>query len=124
MLLRSETRRILAYRHPIDMRRSFNGLMGLVQSALHEDPLSGTLFAFVNRRGNLLKLLFWDRTGFCVFAKRLEHNRFVLPGDGDTQELSMRAFELILDGIVLGGRRSLGVQTQHDTRRESSIART
>lgn len=122
MLLGRETRRILAYRHPVDMRRSFNGLMGLVQGTLHEDPLSGTLFAFFNRRGNLLKLLFWDRTGFCVFAKRLEHNRFVLPGDDDMQELSTRAFELILDGISLGVRRARGVQVVHDARRESRSA--
>lgn len=120
MLLGRETRRILAYRHPVDMRRSFDGLMGLVQSVLREDPLSGTFFAFVNRRGNLLKLLFWDRTGFCVFAKRLEHRRFVLPGDADTQELSMRAFELILDGILLGGRRTRDVQVVHDARREGT----
>lgn len=123
MLWSRETRRILAYRHPVDMRRSFDGLLGLVQGTLREDPLSGTLFAFFNRRGNLLKLLFWDRTGFCLFAKRLEHGRFVLPGDAATQELSMRAFELILDGISLGGRRTRGVQVVHDVRRESSSAR-
>lgn len=123
MLLGRETRRILAYRHPVDMRRSFNGLMGLVQGTLREDVLSGSLYVFFNRRGNLLKLLFWDRTGFCLFAKRLEHGRFVLPGDGDTQELSTRAFELILDGILLGNRRTRGVQVVHDARRESASAR-
>jgi len=123
MLLGRETRRILAYRHPVDMRRSFDGLMGLVHGTLREDALSGSLYVFFNRRGNLLKLLFWDRTGFCLFAKRLEHGRFVLPGDADTQELSMRAFELILDGISLGGRRTRDVQVVHDVRRESSSAR-
>jgi transposase len=123
MLFGRETRRILAYRHPVDMRRSFDGLLGLVQGVLREDPLSGTLFTFFNRRGNLLKLLFWDRTGFCVFAKRLERNRFVLPGDGDIQELSVRALELILDGISLDVRRRLGAQGMHDARRESSSAR-
>lgn len=124
MLFGRETRRILAYRHPVDMRRSFNGLMGLVQSALREDVLSGSLYVFFNRRGNLLKLLFWDRTGFCLFAKRLEHGRFVLPGDADTQELSLRAFELILDGISLCGRRTRVVQVVHDARRKSSSARS
>jgi len=124
MLLGRETRRILAYRHPVDMRRSFDGLMGLVQGTLCEDVLSGTLFTFFNRRGNLLKLLYWDRTGFCLFAKRLEHGRFVLPGDADTQELSLRAFELILDGISLDVRRAHGVQVVHDARRESCSARS
>src|SRR5213593_4826456 len=120
MLFDRETRRILAYRHPVDMRRSFDGLMGLVQARLREDVLSGSLYVFFNRRGNLLKLLFWDRTGFCVFAKRLEHGRFVLPGDADTEELSMRAFELILDGMSLDVRRMHRAKVVHDVRRESS----
>lgn len=118
-----EARRILAYRHPVDMRRSFNGLMGLVQARLREDVLSGSLYVFFNRRGNLLKLLYWDRTGFCLFAKRLEHSRFVLPGDSDTEELSPRAFELILDGISLDVRRRHRAEMMHDVRRESSSAR-
>jgi transposase len=123
MLFGRETRRILAYRHPVDMRKSFTGLTGLVQGTLREDVLSGGLYVFFNRRGNLLKLLFWDRTGFCLFAKRLEHGRFVLPGDADTQELSVRALELILDGIPLGVRRAHGVEVVHDARRESRSAR-
>lgn len=122
MFPRHAAHRILAYRRPIDMRKSFDGLIGLVQGTLREDPLSGSLFVFFNRRGNYLKLVYWDRTGFSLFAKRLERGRFALPGDADKQELSMQAFELILDGIVLGGRRVLGVQTQHDVRRESHFA--
>ena len=82
-------------------------LVGVVQSVLKEDPLSGTLFVFFNRRGNYLKLVAWDRTGFCLFAKRLERGRFRLPADGPVQELSERAFRLILDGIVLGRRRRM-----------------
>jgi len=69
-----------------------------------EDPLSGSLYVFFNRHGNYLKLVYWDRTGFSLFAKRLERGRFALPGDADKQELSLKAFELVLDGIVLGGR--------------------
>jgi transposase len=123
MLFARDSRRILAYRRPIDMRKSFDGLLGIVQATLHEDPLSGTLFVFFNGRGNLLKLVFWDRTGFSLFAKRLEHGRFALPGDGDKQELSARAFELILDGILLGERHRRGVQVMHDAARESASAR-
>jgi transposase len=107
MLLRGEPRRILAYCEPVDMRKSFDGLIGLVKNALHEDPLSGTLFVFFNRRGNYLKLVTWDRTGFCLFAKRLEQGRFRLPEDALQQELSERAFHLILDGIVLGKRQRM-----------------
>jgi len=89
------------------MRKSFNGLVALVQGALGEDPLSGDLFVFVNRRGNYLKLVTWDRTGFCLFAKRLEQGRFRLPSDEDKQEITQEALRLILDGIVLGRRRRM-----------------
>ena len=97
-----EVRRILAYRHPVDMRKSFDGLVALVKNALGEDPLSGSLYVFINRRRTYVKLVYWDRTGFCLFAKRLEHARFVLPGSSETFELSKQAFLLFLDGIVLG----------------------
>jgi len=98
------TRRILAYRDPVDMRKSFDGLIAIVRHVLEEDPLSGDLFVFVNRRGSYLKLVYFDRTGFCLFAKRLERGRFVLPGTARTLELTDQAFRLILDGIALGGR--------------------
>lgn len=86
------------------MRRSFDGLLGVVSSALGEDPLSPTLFVFFNRRRTLLKALYWDRTGFCLFAKRLEQGRFLLSGDARLQDLDERRFRLLLDGIVLGKR--------------------
>ena len=107
MRVTSEVSRILAYRHSVDMRKSFDGLIGLVKNALNEDPLSGTLYVFTNRRRNYVKAVYWDRTGFCLFAKRLERGRFVLPGDAERFELSEQAFRLLLDGIVLGGRARL-----------------
>ena len=107
MFLAERPRRILAYRDPVDMRKSFDGLVALVRSVLEEDPLSGTLFVFFNRRGNYLKLVTWDRTGFCLFAKRLERGRFQLPSGSRQQELSEQAFRLILDGIALGKKRCL-----------------
>ena len=122
MFFSNGPRRILAYRRPVDMRKSFDGLIGLVQGHLLEDPLSGSLFVFLNRRGNYLKLVYWDRTGFCLFAKRLERGRFTLVGEAMKQELSPRALELILDGIVLGGRRMHRVEGMHDARREGRFA--
>ena len=89
------------------MRKSFNGLVAVVQNVLGEDPLSDTLFVFFNRRGNYMKLVTWDRTGYCLFAKRLERGRFRLPSGEAKQEISERAFRLILDGIVLGRRRRI-----------------
>jgi transposase len=97
-------RRILAYREPVDLRKSFPGLIGLVKGVLAEDPLSGSVFVFINRRGTLIKSLYWDRTGFCLFAKRLERGRFRLPGDGPRQELDAQRLQLVLDGIELGRR--------------------
>jgi transposase len=107
LFLPSAPRRILAYNEPVDMRKSFNGLVALVQSVLHEDPLSGSLYVFFNRRGNYMKLVTWDRTGYCLFAKKLERGRFRLPSGDAKQEISEQAFRLILDGIMLGRRRQM-----------------
>lgn len=104
MVVIREVSRILAYRKPVDMRKSFDGLLGLVKHVLSEDPLSGTLYIFANRRGTYIKGVYWDRTGFCLFAKRLERGRFVLPSEAERVELSEQAFRLLLDGIVLGRR--------------------
>ena len=89
------------------MRKQFDGLVAIVRNELREDPLSGSLYVFLNRRRNYLKLVYWDRTGFCLFAKRLERGRFSLPGDAETFELSEQAFRLLLDGILLGANRRL-----------------
>jgi transposase len=107
MLLRNEVRRILAWSEAVDMRKSFDGLMTLVQGTLKEDPLDGTLYVFFNRRANYVKSIYFDRTGYCLFAKKLETGRFTLPGDGRKQELNERAFLLLLDGISLGKRRRI-----------------
>lgn len=102
---RPSVRRILAYSEPVDMRKAFDGLLGMVKGVLAEDPLSGSVFVFVNRRKTYLKALYWDRTGFCLFAKRLERGRFRFPQEGATHELTAQVFQLLLDGIELGRRR-------------------
>lgn len=104
------------------MRRQIDGLVAVVQNVLGEDPLSGSLFLFRNRRGNYLKGVFWDRTGFILIAKRLEHGRFRFPAETTKQELSVRAFELLLDGIMLGARKRSRVQTMYDAGRASRNA--
>jgi transposase len=101
-------RRIFAYTEPTDMRKSFQGLLGLVQQVFaDQDPYSGSLFVFVNRKGTYLKILAWDRTGFCLYAKKLERGRFTFPGSDAKQELSDQALRFILDGIGLGVRRAV-----------------
>lgn len=100
-------RRIFAYTQPTDMRKSFQGLLALVQQVFAEhDPYSGSLFVFVNRPGNFVKILAWDRTGFCLYAKKLERGRFRFPSEAVSQELSEKALRFILDGIPLGMRRA------------------
>ena len=64
---------------PTDMRKGFDGLSMLVQETLTQDPFAGLLFVFRGKRGDLLKILYWDGQGFCLFAKRLEKGRFVWP---------------------------------------------
>jgi transposase len=94
--------RILAYGNPVDMRKSFNGLLGVVREHVQEDPLSGTFYVFINRSGNYLKGIYWDRTGYCLYAKRLVRGRFRFPLGTETQELNEQVFKLLLDGIVVG----------------------
>jgi transposase len=95
---------------PTDMRKSFDTLACLVQQELGQDPLSGDLFVFRSRRGDRLKLLWWDEDGYSLWYKRLEAGSFILPGaDGQrtavgAHGLVLRPAELalLLDGIDLG----------------------
>ncbi len=107
MFSRREIDRILAYSKAVDMRKSFNGLISVAKRELGEDPLSGTLFVFINRRGNYLKSIYWDRTGYCLFAKKLEKGRFKFPKGDSKQELSEQVLKLMLDGIELGRNRKI-----------------
>lgn len=94
------TTRVFLHERPVDMRRSFTGLVAVVKQVLDEDPLSGSLFVFVNRRGNYAKALYWDRTGFCLWAKRLERGVFVSRHSGVTKRaLSFTDLKLWLEGI-------------------------
>lgn len=94
--------RIFLHERPVDMRKSFDGLYALVKHVLEEDPLSGGLFVFVNRRGNYLKCLYFDRTGFCIWAKRLERGVFLRRHSGGLKRsLSYMDLKLILEGMEL-----------------------
>jgi transposase len=83
-----------------DMRKGFDGLAALVQLSLHEDPFSGQLFVFRGRRGDRVKILWWDGDGLCLFAKRLERGRFVWPRATDgTVHLTQAQLSMLLEGI-------------------------
>ena len=64
---------------PVDLRKGFDGLCNVTRSLLDEDPMSGHLFVFINRRGNRAKILFWDRTGWVIYYKRIERGTFRPP---------------------------------------------
>jgi len=92
--------RIYLYGQPCDMRKSFNGLTALAKNAMGQDPLSGHLFVFVNKRGNYLKALYWDRSGFCIWAKRLERGNFVSNWQLERgREMDYTQLKLLLEGI-------------------------
>lgn len=83
-----------------DMRRSFTGLCSLVQTTLAADPFSGHMFIFRGRRGDRIKLLWWDGTGICLLAKRLEHGRFIWPqAQNGSIALSTAQLSMLLEGI-------------------------
>lgn len=85
-----------------DMRKSFNGLVSIVENDLKRDPLSGHLFVFTNHRRNRIKILFWDRSGLWVCTKRLERGTFAWPtGSEPTAELTSAELALLLGGIDL-----------------------
>jgi transposase len=104
MRLPSSTNRILVYGCPVDMRKGFIGLEATVRQALKEDPLSGDLFVFLNARGNLVKILLWDRTGFIIVSKRLERGRFKLRHQAKKLLITSQSLELLLDGLPAGGQ--------------------
>jgi len=92
--------RVHVYGRPVDMRKSFDGLHALTRQALGLDPLSGQLFVFINRRATQMKVLYWDRSGFCVWAKRLEAGRFVSDWRRiETREMDWTGLKLLLEGI-------------------------
>ena len=100
MLIPEGQVRIWLYAVPTDLRKSFDGLSALVRTKLVEDPLSGQLFVFLNRRRTQLKILYFDRSGYCVWAKRLEQGRFHSAVNGDAkQRLTWTELQLILEGI-------------------------
>jgi transposase len=83
-----------------DMRRGFTGLSALAQTALEQNPFNGHIFVFRGKRGDLIKVLWWDGDGLCLFAKRLERGRFVWPqAESGTVSLSRAQLSMLLEGI-------------------------
>jgi transposase len=92
--------RVYLYGQPVDMRKSFDGLYAVARAAFPQDPTGGDLYVFVNRSGTQIKVLYFDRSGWCVWSKRLEAGRFV--GDWSkvhTHEIDCTRLKLLLEGI-------------------------
>jgi transposase len=98
--------RVYLAKEPADMRKSFDGLAALASGALGLDPLSGHLFVFVNKRRDRIKILYWDRDGLAVWAKRLERGTYRVPPAAATRvEMTTAELAALLAGIDLNTAR-------------------
>ena len=109
--------KVFMARGATDLRKSFDTLAALVCEVIDEDPQSGHLFVFVNRRRDRVKILWWDRSGYCLLAKRLEHGQFKIYDQAGERaahyEMSASDLLLLLEGIDLRGSRR---RPTHDER--------
>jgi transposase len=113
--------RIFLCAQPADMRRSFDGLAQMVREFLGADPLSGHLFVFLNKRGDRIKLLYWDTDGYAIWQKRLEEGRYQFPSvpeSGHGVEIRAADLTMLLDGVDLGS-----VKRRHRYRRPQTESR-
>lgn len=100
--------RIFVCTEPVDMRRSFAGLARCTREVLQQDPSSGALFIFAGKRGDSIKAMWWDKTGYAILYKRLSRGVFRLPaavGGAKSALIDARELALILEGIELPSRR-------------------
>lgn len=92
--------RVFIYGEPVNMRLSYDGLYALARHKMGRDPLSGDLFAFINRRANQIKILYFDRSGWCLWSKRLEQGRLLSDWAAvRTREMDWTGLKLLLEGI-------------------------
>lgn len=108
--------RVYLYGQAVDMRKSFDGLYGIASAAFAGDPTAGDLYVFVSRSGGLIKVLYFDRSGWCVWAKRLESGRFISDwAHARTHEIDCTQLKLLLEGIEPARYRK---RYRHDAPRE------
>lgn len=110
MFLLSPQTKVFLAKDATDMRKSFRGLVAVTEAVLQEDPTSGHLFVFVNRRRDMMKILHWDGAGFWIWYRQLERGSFQLPDpqtldNASGIELTPSQLTLILDGIDLRSAR-------------------
>ena len=101
---------MFVYRLPTDKRKSFHGLVALVESAVKQGPVSGSLFVFFNRQRDRIKIFYWGQTGFCIGYQQLQKGTYPLPDEKSleeqqTIEVTRSQLSLMLDGIDLASVR-------------------
>ncbi len=111
---------------PVDLRRSFDGLAAAAREVLGKDPRSGALFLFVNKNGDRLKALWWDRTGYCLLYKRLERGVFrfpsaLRPGDASVA-IEATEFAKILEGLALTRATTTSIGVMHRKTAAAEVA--
>jgi transposase len=114
--------RVFLHTPATDLRKGFDALCGLVTTAFCQDPTSGHLFLFVNRRRDRIKILYWDRDGLAIWYKRLEAGSFQIPAtatDAVSVEMTATQLSLILSGIDLGSARQRKRYQRHTTAAEN-----
>ena len=115
ILTPNPSRRVFGYPAPVDLRKGYNGLFGLVEQGLHRDPMCGDLYVFVNESRKLCKILLWDGSGLCVFAKRLSLGTFakLWRDDGQALRLTQRELALFIEGSMFFARRPIVPTGEH-----------
>ncbi len=107
MLLSSAQMKVYLALGNTDMRKAINGLSILVQESMELDPFSGHLFVFCNRRRNILKILYWDRNGFCLWSKRLEKHFFRWPESSEeVMKIDQRELMWLVDGLEINQQKA------------------
>lgn len=109
MIALPRTVKVWAYGQPADLRKGYNGLVGLVEQSFKRDVMEGDLYLFVNKKRSTCKVLLWDGTGLCIFAKRLERGRFACLWSDAAAPVRLTSSELALfiEGCTLVGQRTL-----------------
>jgi transposase len=104
---------VYLYRDVVDFRKSINGLVNVVESELVFDVYTGALFLFCNKAKDKLKILYWDKTGFALWYKRLEKEKFKWPGNVNEQsfELTTQQLDWLLSGYSVQGHQTLAYQS-------------
>lgn len=103
MLHLSASQQYFLYREPMDLRKGFDSLSGIVGTRMNMNALDGSIFIFINRKRNQIKLLLWEGDGLAIYHKRLEKGTFELPqlSDTDTARISAQKLQFILQGVAL-----------------------